>query len=69
MTFSKNLYTFNQLNPESAILANAIYTYCKHMNCIGMEAQADDFLQSKLGQNIKFYEDGTLFLHEVNNFT
>ena len=63
MTISENLYTFNQLNAEAAILANAINTYCKHMNCRGMEAQADDFLQSKFGQNIKFYEDGTLFLH------
>lgn len=62
---SENLYTFNQLNPESAILANAIYTYCKHMNCFGLEANVDAFLQSRSGQSIKFYEDGTLFIHEV----
>lgn len=65
MTISENLYTFNQLNPDTIVSATAITSYCRHMNCFGLEAKVDAFLQSKLGQNIKFYEDGKLFLHEV----
>jgi len=65
MMISENLYTFNQLNPDAIVLGNAIISYCRHMNCFGLEAEVDAFLQSRSGQNIKFYKDGTLFIHEV----
>jgi len=65
MMISENLYTFNQLNPNPIVLGTAITSYCRQMNCFGLEANVDAFLQSKLGQSIKFYEDGTLFIHEV----
>ena len=65
MVISENLYTFNQLNPDPIVLGTAITSYCRHMNCFGLEADVDAFLQSKSGQNIKFNEDGTLFINEV----
>mgnify|MGYP003637942437 CR=1 FL=1 len=58
-----NTYSFNQLNQEAAILATAIRTYCRHMKCTGLEAQADIFLQGKHGEAVKFYADGKIALH------
>jgi len=58
------IYTYNQLDPDA--LWKAIYTYCKHMNCLGMNKQIiDSFL--KKADNIFFNEDGRIFLHPVKN--
>ena len=61
-----DMYLFNQLN-ESA-KATAIQTYCKHMGVFGLENQVNEFLLSRYGEKVKFYEDGILFLHEVKEF-
>jgi hypothetical protein len=61
-----DMYLFNQLN-ESA-KATAIETYCKHMGVFGLENKVNQFLLSRNGQKLKFYEDGILFLHEVKEF-
>tara|TARA_R110000765_G_scaffold30941_1_gene72632 strand:- start:577 stop:759 length:183 start_codon:yes stop_codon:yes gene_type:complete len=58
-----NTYSFNQLEPEATILATAIRTYCRHMKCAGLEAQADIFLKGKHGKAVKFYADGKIALH------
>jgi len=60
------MYSFNQLS-ESA-KPTAIETYCKHMGVFGLENKVNEFLLSRNGQKLKFYEDGILFLHEVKEF-
>ena len=56
-------YSYLYLNPD--VLFNAIYTYCKHMNCLGLEAEVDVYLQSKAGRSIRFDEEGYIILHNV----
>jgi hypothetical protein len=56
-------YSFNKLNPD--VLFNAIYTYCKHMNCFGLESKVDSFLSSKNGQRIRFDINGNIILHKI----
>lgn len=60
------MYSFNQLR-ESA-KPTAIETYCKHMGVFGLENKVNQFLLSRNGQKLKFYEDGILFLHEIKEF-
>jgi hypothetical protein len=55
--------SFNELNPD--VRFNAIYTYCKCMNCFGLESQVDIFLSGKHGKKIMFNEDGSIILHEI----
>ena len=57
-------YTYKQLNP--AVIFNAIYTYCKHMNCVGLEEKVEIFLESKAGRNIRFDEEGYIILHNIS---
>jgi hypothetical protein len=54
-------YTFNQLEQDAKW--KAIYTYCKHMNCFGLENKVDKFLSNN--KSIKFNADGYIILHPV----
>lgn len=54
------IYTFNQLEQDAKW--KAIYTYCKHMNCFGLENQVDNFLSNN--KSIKFNTDGYIILHD-----
>jgi len=60
------MYLFNQLS--ESVKATAIQTYCKHMGAVGLENKVNEFLLSRYGEKVKFYEDGILFLHEVKEF-
>ena len=53
--------TFNNLEQDAKWVA--IYTYCKHMNCFGLEGIVDEFL--KTSKNIFFDENGRLLLNPV----
>jgi len=55
--------SFNELNPD--VRFNAIYTYCKYMNCFGLESQVDIFLSGKHGKEVMFNEEGNIILHEI----
>lgn len=60
------MYLFNQLS--ESVKATAIQTYCKHMGAVGLENKVTEFLSSRYGEKVKFYEDGILFLYEVKEF-
>ena len=60
------MYSFKNLNPD--VKFNAINTYCKLMNCRGLESQVDLFLNSKEGSSVMFNEEGYIMVHDVKEF-
>jgi|688.fasta_scaffold2240109_1 hypothetical protein len=63
MTTEFEKYTYNELNPD--VKFNAIITYCKVMNCFGLENQVD--IQLSKVKNIFFNEEGYLIKHIICN--
>lgn len=55
------MITYNNLNPD--VKWNAIRTYCKIMNCFGLENQVDIYLSKS--KNIFFNEEGYLIENKI----
>ena len=49
---------------EQDAKTKAIYSYCKHMNCFGLESVVDNFLSTN--DKIFFDSNGKLILIKIN---
>mgnify|MGYP003653393539 CR=1 FL=1 len=56
------IYTFNNLEQDAKW--KAIYTYCKHMKCFGLENKVDSFLSNS--KSVKFNANGYLVLNTIS---